>query len=406
MLRYGLTGLLVAGVVAAVAWGAGSVLVLKDGRTFEGEVTRTAKGYRVKTKLATLVFSAQDVEKVVRQVEAEDEYTARVKKIDPNSARDHMELGRWAEGRGLLEVARKEYEKALALDKDLEVAQLLLRRLKARLAGGEKAPPDGGPVDAGPPQPGGPEVVDANWLVKTDDVYKIRMGEYDPDRDKHVAVKFRGQVLVKFIEQMRGENDHENKLFDEDQFKSLGSQAKAAYIVKNTAWNDPIRNDVLLTTDPEPMREFRKVIWPRVVVHCGTVRCHGAPKGKGRLKLLATPARNERVDYSNFMILSRYKRNGWSLIDRQHPEDSLLLTYGMRKAHVRPQQAHPKALPAAIYFNKKSPAYQRMLKWLVSLKQEPEGGKYGVTYTPPRGEGKPKEEEKPKVEPKPPAGPA
>ena len=398
MLRYGLTGLMVVGLLAAGAWGAVSVLVLKDGRTFEGEVTRTADGYRVKTKMATLVFQAKDVEKVVEQVDPRDEYAERAGKIDPNSARDHMELGRWAEGKGLLEIAKKEYEKALGLDKDLEVADLLLRRVKARLAG-QKPPPDGPDPVVGP-QPDGPEVIDAKWLVREDDVYKIRMGEYVPDRDKRVAVKFRGQVLKKFIEQMRGEDDHENERFDEDKFKSLASQAKARYIVKNTEWDDPVRTDVILTTDPEPMREFRSRIWPRITVHCGTVQCHGAPKGKGRLKLLATPARNERVDFANFMILSQFQRGPWSLIDRQHPEDSLLLTYGMRKEDVKPEQAHPKDLPAAIYLNTKSAAYQQMLKWIQSLKAAPEGGKYGVKYGPPAGEVKPKADQKPNVEPK------
>ncbi|MCE5328337.1 MAG: hypothetical protein LLG01_18200 [Planctomycetaceae bacterium] len=386
MLRHVMAGLAVVGILAAMAAGATQVLVLKDGRTFKGEVTKTPEGYRIDTRMAVLTFTNDQVEKVIEQVNPIDEYNQRAAKIDAKDARAHLQLGQWAQQKGLLDAARDEYQKAIEIDPNIEMAKALLahvnEKLNAPVAGGQ------GGVSVAPPEAGLPSEVPQNWLVTQEGIYKIRMGEFSPKRDS-LPVRFRNNVLEKFIKAMRGRNDIRGAAFDENRFNALSSGDKAKYIVENTEWNDPLRNDVLLLGDPQPLKEFRGRIWAGIATQCATVQCHGGPRGQGNFRLLGTPARNDRVDYTNFLILSSTRHGQWSLIDRQQREDSLLLTYLQRKEAVRPTQVHPGRELTPLYLDVKAAAYRQMLDWISSLKGPPEGGQYGVTVTLPAGKAAP-----------------
>ncbi|MCE5277294.1 MAG: hypothetical protein ABFD92_15530 [Planctomycetaceae bacterium] len=382
MLKHVMAGCAIVGLLAAMAAGASQLLVLKDGRSFKGEVTKTPEGYRVATRMAVLTFTDEQVEKVVEQADPIDEYNQRAAKIDAKDARAHLQLGQWAQQKGLLDSARTEYEKTLEIDPSIEMAKTLLAQVNEKLNTPAEAPQGG--VAVAPPGATVPAQTPQEWLVTNEGIYKIRMGEFKPGRDS-LPVRFRNNVLEKFVNVMRGRKDISGATFDESRFNVLSAADKAKYIVTNTQWDDPLRNDILLLGDPQPLREFRGRIWAVMQSQCAAVQCHGGPQGQGSFRLLSTPARNERVDYTNFLILSSMRHGQWSLIDRQQREDSLLLTYLQRKDAVRPTQVHPGRDLAPIYVDVKTGPYKQMLDWIASLKGPPEGGEYGVTVTLPAG---------------------
>ena len=195
--------------------------------------------------------------------------------------------------------------------------------------------------------------------------------------------------------------------FDERKFKAYSVPKKCWIMMANTNWDDRnFRKDILMENDPHVFREFRTKVWPRIVTHCGTAQCHGAVKGQGHFKLLNYPLKNERIDYANFLILSRFRRKEWRMIDRSHPEDSLLLTCGMRPEDVRPMLKHPKKDIPVAYTRTDTPVYRLVYDWILSLTPPPEGGRYGVDYKPPFGpEGGEPEEGPPGEQPKNPEQP-
>lgn len=374
---------LVSCLLAAAAIGATEVVTLKTGRKITGEVTKTADGYEVKTKLGVIVFAAEQVASIEEFISPDLEYEQRRAKMDPKTAADHLALGQWAFGKGLLEISRKELKAALALKADYEKARALLKQVEARIkatgtstgGNGPKTVPRTTDVGVGPR-------VKPTWLVPMEDVYKIRMAEFsgDPEKEK-VRVSFRNDVVKRFVNSMRGKNDFKDPNA-ERQFLGISPLRKARYMIQKTSRDSTrIRDDILINSDPRFMISFRRGVWPIVAQHCATAQCHGGEKPKGGLKLFKIAA-NVKVDYTNFVLLDGFLSRGWRLVDRSNPEKSLLLEYGLPKAQA--QKKHPtKTVPA--FSSRKASGYKRVLKWIEDELNGPRHPDYRVKYQPPLG---------------------
>jgi len=373
-------------VTAAVA-GQTKILVLKDGRRFTGEVTKTPAGYRIKTKHAVLEFSADKVASVTTVVKPEDEYEQRLAKIDPKDAKAHLSLGQWAHKKGLLKIAKKEFETASKLDPELEMAILFLRRVNAELSRIARLTTTQAATGA-PTGDSGPMLIPEQWLVSTEDIYRIRIAEFKPEKgplglvDTAASVTFRNDVIERFINMMQGKSDD----FDARKFRAISPFNKLKTILAETE-QESIRKDILLGRDCVVMREFRTRIWPILVSRCGALTCHGAAKGQGQFKLLNAAARNDRIDYSNFMILSQYSKGRGRILDRDNAAQSLLLHYGLPFDDEKVKFKHPrkKKLVPAPFARVSDANYRSIEKWIGSLRGPPHGGNYDVKYQAPYG---------------------
>jgi hypothetical protein len=121
-----------------------------------------------------------------------------------------------------------------------------------------------------------------------------------------------------------------------------------------------------------------------VLQNCATSGCHGGP---GAVKFsLIQPSESDAATYTNFYLLQRYKkeskqaseslfaRGDLRMIDRQRPEQSLLLQYALPGSIAA--QDHPDVLnykPALRNVN--DPRYKLVLDWISSIRPvEPDYG--------------------------------
>jgi hypothetical protein len=370
-------------LVAAVAMTAQQrVVILKDGRRITGEVTKTAQGYQVRTGKGTIVFPADEVAGVEDVTTPKDELTRRLDKVDPRDAEGFYLVARWADRQNMLAEAEKILLKVLKIEPGHENAQLLLKLVRIRLAGFTKPVP----TATGPTGPVRPLAIDpARFLIK-EDIYRIRLLELKHD-DK-VIIEFRNKVLDRFIESMRG-----REMFadpgGERRFRGWSKVRQARYILKNTDRDSvSVRDDILVKTDPEVIKQFRARIWPILARSFASPSCYGGPNGRDGTKLFNVPLTDNRILYTNFYILHKWSRGGRKFINRDKREMSLLLQYGLPKNLARmpaPDYMTP------IFRSRNDRNYKLFDAWIGSLRWPflPPG--YRINYKlPGQGAAKPK----------------
>jgi len=365
-------------LLAATSLAETKTVVLKDGRRITGEVIETAAGYEVRTKLGVVIFDKDQVESVTEAFDPVKEYESRLAKIDTESAADQFALAQWAFDTGLAERAAEHLREALRLEPGHKKAALLLKQIEAGAAAEE---PASRPVDVTPPDGTGP-TVRSEWLMPQEDIYRVRLEELRRDADRAFTVDFRNKVVERFIEQMKGIGDFRQPRFA-DRFQGYSRVAKVYYMLDKIESHDTaIKDDILVKSDPQFMIEFRSRIWPLVGQYCASTHCHGAEKPKGGLKLFNV--KGERADYTNFVILDLLKlKGGKRLINRDDPQRSLILQYGLKPEQAR--YSHQPKLPTPLYASEEDAKYRRVEQWIRSLRADPTHPDYRLSYKPPLG---------------------
>ena len=140
-------------------------------------------------------------------------------------------------------------------------------------------------------------------------------------------------------------------------------------------------SQVQVQDDPPVMREFRTNIHQRYVVnYCGTTACHGGDGGAGGVRLLRDAIDTDTTVYTNFITLQSTHVGPLDMINRQQPDRSLLLQYGLaRTAATTP---HPEAEGWRPKFHAMQDGFlQATSRWIDSLwKPTPD---YGIKAPPP-----------------------
>ncbi len=360
--------LIAAAAVAVVAAGEEKIVTLKNGRQIVGEVTKTEDGYEIRKPGGVLiVIAADDVASITEAKTAESEFQRQLAKTDQKDPEQMYQLARWAMDQDMLTEAKDLLQKVLKLKADHENAQLLLKLVEIRLKTVTRPPP---------PETTTREKPTPSELLTEEDMYRIRLVELRPgDR---VRVRFRDKLLERFIDSMRGTG-----VFAEPggraRFLGASQVEQVQYILQNTDRDSPLRNDILIESDPSVMTEFRTRIWPIVLKGCATTQCHGGVKGAGALRLFGGPTTRDQVVYTNFYLLSTWSRGGKMLIHRDKPEMSLLLQYGLPQELAQFQ--HPVAIDL-LFRDREDRDYKLILDWIKSLRFPVPGGAtpYGVSY--------------------------
>ena len=365
------------------------VVKLKSGSEIKGVVTTTpdGKSYEIRLKSGGQIKISKDqvlsIESVVSQSQ---DYQGRLAKIDPNSPDERFALAEWAAANGLLDEALEQLQEALKLNKDHIRSTLLLRQVERRIA---RRQDGGGVTQVGPTTGRGdtaytPDAVelDWNWLIDKADISRIRLEELrTTDR---VGVKFQNNVLNRFIDAQtaQGRRDFLQPGFAK-KFRSKPNVAKVFYILKNIGINDTAtKDDLVINRDPQFMVDFKKDVWPFVAQYCASTKCHGGSEPLGGLKLFKYKLRNERMDYTNYLILDTFELpGGRKMINRNDPENSLLLQYGLPLETARFK--HPADMPV-IFSSREAANFKRVLAWIGSLKR-PLHPNYRIKWTPPFG---------------------
>jgi len=345
---------------------------LKDAGFLIGTVTETDTHYVVETKFGPVNVPKDQVVSIEDHLTLEDQYRRRLAKIDPKSPEDRFELAKWAFSQDMLATARAELLSALELKKDYERARLLLRQVEARLdaaAVAKEAPPPEQEKLQGDTRPAPTAQFDRRWLLTDEEISRIRLQELRPDET--VRFRFTNNVLNRFIELMKGRGDFEDPRFAAT-FRKYPRPRQLAYILKTIPRDaDDLKKDIIVTSDPMFMNNFRREIWPLVARSCASARCHGGVNVIGGFRTLNLPGRTKQVDYTNFLIMDSYARRGRKMVDRDRTDLSLLLQFGLPGD--KAEYPHPAKIPP-VYPDVESMNYIRVRDWIESLKGPPHPG--------------------------------
>lgn len=195
----------------------------------------------------------------------------------------------------------------------------------------------------------------------------------------HITVKIPRDVQNEFLVDMTGHKDFRGKRARQEFLKRTPPQKlhiMAHY--QGAKYADKVK----ILTDPEIFVEFRKHVMPQVIRGCATSGCHNSKNDRAYgFKLYKDPKKLPATTYANFIVLNDYMLDGKHMIDRNDPSRSLMITYMLPKSEVPAEYQHPGDVEYRPLFQSyKHPRFQRILKWIGSLKIPAED--YGVRLLP------------------------
>ena len=361
------------------------VLKTRDGKTLEGDIIDTTQAMVVKRGNIEVRVAHADVASV-RYVSSTSTFTARANELKPDDTAGRMALALEAFHAGQYPTAGGLAEEVLAKDPNnkqaVDLLDMIRRQImlegKQRVMEAATTQDTTSSIDT--PLP--PGALPHQYLSDAE-INRIRQTELQESDAARVRVRLENAVAKRFRDISQGSNGD---------FANLSTFQQAISIIRHG--DADMRKDVIVLQDPGAVREFRQNIQKIVLVGCASNSCHGSQAG-GPFVLFPSPD-NEAAAYTNFYMLSTYQKRpvvqpdsifggslaGAMMIDRQAPDQSLLLTYGLP-----PQQAGAHAHPAIPGFRPtfatvNDGPYRRVRSWIADslMHQEPV---YGITYQPP-----------------------
>jgi hypothetical protein len=370
----GKTFLSVVIILASAAWAQAEMktLQLKDGSSVTGDVSETAGGYLVKSKYGSREISKSDVVKIADVVSFLDEYKQKLAGIDAKSAEDHFKLADWAYNNNQPGVAEKEARQALEIDKEHSGAKKLLELLTAGTTAGDGG--TGGTKDGATGQTSPPVKPGEIRLVNAADIDRIRLAELFDDENQ-LPIVFQNNVAKRFLESESGRDiASDPKALARFHVAQLGFKAvQMRDAVEGQPNAEDIKKDIVVKSDPRVVAKMRASVWPLVASRCGNRDCHGGAKLNGVVRLVNRGDEATSVAYTNFVLLDgTVNKSGDRLIDRNEPERSLLLQYGLPNT-IPPQVGQSRHLKVKgwipLYKNESAEAYRTALAWIRSLRK-------------------------------------
>ena len=338
------------------------------------------------------------------QMSAEEEFDKRRAALAPADVRGRVNLARLAFDRGEYDIARDLAEEALKIDRRNQEAADLLRTIDAQRKLNRRPPPGRQPPQGGQntrppnqpndaqgqdmqeaparrPQQGGSGGGNTNSLVQPlspDEVNRVRVLTWRGDRG--VRVRLLNDVKRRYLARADMQPAEFNRLDAVDQ----------AWEIRQKGSNEML-DDIRITNDPPAMQEYRTLVQRPLLTTCATAACHGGGAGSDRFALHARADR-EAEAYANFLTLDKYvykpeKGREASMIDRNRPEDSLLIQFGLppdisNMPHPEVEGFRP------LFRTVQEPRYKQFVRWIADslppLKED-----YGVPFNTGGGEERP-----------------
>lgn len=264
------------------------VVLTSDGRSLEGEIIE---------EVDRVVVIIRGIEtSLPRDQVVSIDYTSfslrfeqTMASLEPEDIDGRLDLAREALGRGELDLAMKAARAARDVDvlnreaRDLENAIAAQMRLESSAEALPRTRPAPRPVirSVGP------------QLLAMDQVYAMRLAELRPD-DTRARIQFRDNVRQRYLE--------DKPMISFRRFVTRSPVLQAIDIRESGIAG--LKQDVLVTNDPESLAGFFRRVHTPIVQGCATSRCHGGPDA-GRLRLIS-PADSTEAAYTNLYLLMKY----------------------------------------------------------------------------------------------------
>lgn len=366
MLRSWMLGGLCALLLASTVCAERGVVKTENGQVFEGDITESGDQVIVVTGGIRSTIARNDIRSLTYASSIGQEYRRRLAQLSPYDVRGRLELAKWlfanrayslaedvlTEARNLQPRNRDVLEMAVTVERQVEMEQDEAKRHApvqlADAASGAAAASGATSAPTTEPAP----AARATRVVTPAEINLIRQDEWQLGQP--VRVSFLNDVRRLYIAR---------EGIDPADFNRAPPAAQAwAILQKGTPG---MRKDVILG-DPPAMTQFR-IIQRSMLGACAA--CHSRDKIGGNFAL-RWPAVNDADTYTNFLILQKYSHKEGDrvrlMIDRDRPEDSLLVQFALPPAIASPP--HP-AVPQyqGVFHTAADRRLTALVNWITNL---------------------------------------
>jgi hypothetical protein len=216
-------------------------------------------------------------------------------------------------------------------------------------------------------------------MVTPEEINRIKMLEWNQKDPINVFID--RDVAEKYL--------NNNPNMTRQEFARLPKEQQAIDIMTD---RPDLDSGIHFRSDPAPVSDFHIRIQRILVQGCAAAGCHGGTNAKGGNFYLYS-GDTPPVYYTNYLTLQTFapkvKDVPMPLIDRQNPENSLILQYLLPpEVAVNP---HPAALPyKGLVKSSKDPRYQSVYAWIRELNPLLPDYNIDLTKEPPKKENGPR----------------
>jgi hypothetical protein len=357
-------------------------VLFKDGRRLAGVlVSEGPREVVLRIEGIETPIARGEIERVHVRPSFEQQYRALRLSVDQRDLPGRLKLSEWLLARRKYDLALAEVGGVLAIEpgnvEAIELKTLIEQQDQlAKRAGTGK--------NGSPKTPRSPSEPRAKFpLLSDEQVNLIRVYELDLSDPPQITIS--RATISKLLEKFAGQPEIPVTREGRDAFYRKPAAEIVAIMFRLRARE--LYPEIKVHDNPESMRRFRDDIHRQWLMNsCASAACHGGPEA-GRLYLASRNSVGDRLVYTNFLILERFRlKTGQPLIDYAEPGRSPLLHMALpRESSLFP---HPEveAGPSrqrwrAIFRSQEDPKFAAAVDWIKSMfKPRPE---YPIEYTPP-----------------------
>ncbi|MEM9019183.1 MAG: hypothetical protein AAGC44_01360 [Planctomycetota bacterium] len=211
-------------------------------------------------------------------------------------------------------------------------------------------------------------------LLNEDQVNHIKI--YEVDLSTRPRITIEDEVLEEFLREFASNDNVPKGRADQREFMRAEGYVQLAKFFEVRARD--YYGKALMRGEPDSMRAWHRI-------HDGYIAEYFRPFfAVGQVEELALFERTrdrtrDRVSYTNFYILTQIRVGGVPMIDRDRPEESLILQWGLPREDAKfPAPEVPNWEP---YFrNTEDQRYQLVVEWIKTLIIANRNTDYGITY--------------------------
>lgn len=390
--RVGWIGIWLLAVIMAVgpaAWGQQQATVkVRDGRTVTGTLMEE-DAERVILNISGIrtPIARDQIESIQIFRSVQEEYAERRGKLAENDLDGRYDLALWLYEQEAYELARNELQDLSARFPEEARVTVLRNAVEGRLKLLEESQPPSGPPPAQPPvppvqDPPPSEPAQAvppglpDQKLSQEEINLIKL--YEADLSTRPTVIVPREVVDEIFEKYGQSELVPRGRAAQTAFRGAKGYEQLELLFKLRARE--LYPKVTVRNDPPAILQFRRELHSQYVLsYCASNGCHGDASG-GNLFLFRTSPNSDPTVYTNFFILHRYETATAYMLDRDMPEKSLLLHYGMDRSLTG--TPHPAVPGYAPRIRQASDPQIRMITDFVSKLFKP-APNYGISYTPP-----------------------
>lgn len=337
----GLSLLAVSITAATLSFAKPATITMRDGSTLDGDVTEANGMVVLRSRQGIEMHIYPDmVRKIEYREEPELEFNQRLHNLGSDDAEGRVKLARFCLENRRPDLAREVLIQALNIDPNSREASALYDAARAQLTLEQKSRPSATPTP--PPLPAAnmsTTEVEAGQegggmrmpkpVLDADQINFIKQGEIR-DSDSGLTFKFENDIEKRYAAITGRTFNAVHQLKPYERFRMMQADRQVGLgLIK----------DIRIARDPGAMNEYRTQVQRIVLTGCATANCHSGnalvPAGTFWLH---SPAENEATTYTNFFILatrqfpvimSNGTKTSRTLINRDIPDLSLLLQYGL-----------------------------------------------------------------------------